>query len=88
MWGKGSSLRLKVFELSGCECYLSCNIGAYNKCKHLCKYCNAKAKPAVVISQSRLHDTKSPFFIENYEENHKINDVFQQSWVDGQMRLF
>ena len=70
-----------------CSCYLTCDIGAYNTCKNLCKYCYANAEPEIVLSQSRLHDPKSPFLIGNYSDGDKIHDVPQKSWVNGQMEL-
>ena len=70
-----------------CSCYLACDIGAYDTCRHLCKYCYANASPQKVIEQSRLHDPKSPFLIGNYKENDKIHDVPQKSGVEEQIQL-
>jgi len=72
---------------AACACYLACDIGAYNSCLHLCRYCYANAEPEKVLAQSRLHDPESPFLIGHAMEGDVIHDVPQTSWIDGQTCL-
>lgn len=83
--GKRLNAPKKKGARAECACYLSCDIGAYNTCRHLCKYCYANAEPEVVLAQSRLHDPHSPFLIGNYRAEDIIHDVPQRSWIDGQI---
>lgn len=72
---------------AACACYLSCDIGAYDTCMHLCRYCYANADPERVRKQNCLHDPLSPFLIGNYREGDRIHDADQKSWIDPRMSL-
>ena len=89
---KAIGKKLNVPKMKGaraeCACYLSCDIGAYNTCKHLCRYCYANAEPEKVLAESRRHDPDSPFLVGNYEDGDRIHDVPQKSWIDAQESFF
>ncbi len=86
---KAIGRRLKAPKRKGaraaCACYLACDIGAYDTCRHLCRYCYANTDSARVLAQSRRHDPDSPFLIGSYEKGDIIHDVSQASWIDRQV---
>lgn len=73
---------------SECACHLSCDIGAYNTCGHLCRYCYANASADAVRRNMRLHDPESPFLIGGSLPGDRVKDAVQQSWKDGQISMF
>ena len=73
---------------SACSCYIACDIGAYDSCPHLCRYCYANSDTRRVLENRRMHDPASPFLIGNYAAGDVIHDVPQESWEDRQMSIF
>ena len=72
---------------SECTCYITGDIGAYNSCGHLCRYCYANADRQAVKAAMRNHDPKSPLLIGHVTPDDKISQPRQMSWIDPQMRL-
>lgn len=70
-----------------CACLLGTDIGAYDTCGHLCRYCYANTRPELVKANMKKHDPKSPFLIGGSEQGDVIHEAEQKSWVDYQMRL-
>lgn len=71
-----------------CACLLGVDIGAYDTCGHLCKYCYANANAALVKENMRKHDPVSPFLLGKSMPGDVIHEAQQKSWIDGQLRLF
>ena len=74
-----------------CNCLLGNDIGAYNTGMHLCKYCYANANQNLVKENMKKHNPKSPFLIGELEEEDKITEANQKSWLDSkdkQVSLF
>ena len=64
-----------------CNCLMGNDIGAYNTCGHLCKYCYANANKGLVIENMKKHNENSPFLIGESEEGDKITEAKQKSWI-------
>ncbi len=73
-----------------CNCLMGNDIGAYNTCLHLCKYCYANYNKELVLENIRKHDENSPFLIGNLEKDDNILDAKQKSWKikNEQISLF
>ena len=71
-----------------CGCYLSCDIGAYNSCGHLCRYCYANENPALIRENMKLHDPESPFLIGHAKPDDHVHEAKQETWADRQLKLF
>lgn len=71
-----------------CACLLGVDIGAYDTCGHLCKYCYANTNAAFVKENMRKHDPLSPFLLGESMPEDVIHEAQQRSWIDRQLRLF
>ena len=70
-----------------CECFMGNDIGAYNTCPHLCRYCYANYDEETVRRNYRQHDPKSPFLIGGSLPGDVIHEADQKSYINGQMTL-
>ena len=70
-----------------CDCLLGTDIGAYDTCGHLCRYCYANYNKENVARNLKAHDPNSPFLVGQLGENEEIHPAKQESWIDFQMRL-
>lgn len=57
-----------------CECVQMVDIGAYNTCKHMCKYCYANYIEDIVNNNYLNHDINSPLLIGNLKSNDIIKE--------------
>ena len=64
-----------------CNCLMGNDIGAYNSCMHLCKYCYANFNKTLVQENYKLHNPNSPFLIGESTPEDKITEVKQKSWI-------
>ena len=70
-----------------CACLLGSDIGAYDTCAHLCRYCYANSNVALVRDNIKKHNPESPFLIGGSLPGDVIKEADQKSWIDFQMRF-
>jgi len=70
-----------------CACYLGADIGAYDTCGHLCRYCYANASETAVRKNMAAHNPASPLLCGTVGPDDVIRDAEQKSWRTGQLRL-
>lgn len=71
-----------------CGCVVSVDIGAYNSCKNLCRYCYANYNSNLVNRNYQLHNPTSPLLFGEVGEEDNITERKMKSFRDEQMRLF
>lgn len=70
-----------------CNCLLGNDIGAYDSCPHMCKYCYANTNKTLVKNNIKKHDPNSPFLVGNSEDGDIIHEAKQESWIDANQFL-
>ena len=70
-----------------CACWLGGDIGAYNTCGHLCRYCYANYDADTVRRNLAAHDPESPLLIGRPEPEDRIHEAKQESWIDPQIGM-
>ena len=85
----GSRMRFPTYTPAreSCACYLACDIGAYNTCGHLCRYCYANHDERAVRENMKNHDPASPLLIGRPRPEDVVRDAKQASWIDPQLRM-
>ena len=68
-----------------CACYLGGDIGAYNTCGHLCRYCYANYDAETVLRNMKNHDPASPLLIGHLMPDVQVHEAKQESWLDCQL---
>ena len=79
--GKSLKIPKKNSARKECACFLNGDIGAYNSCGHLCRYCYANASAELVRQNMKAHNPASPLLIGELQETDKVFNTAQKSWI-------
>ncbi|WP_324823019.1 DUF1848 domain-containing protein [Sinanaerobacter sp. ZZT-01] len=87
IWGKKIRIEKDPNQRKSCGCVKSIDIGAYNTCKHGCRYCYANFSDSIVRKNISLHKTDSPLLFGELGAEDRITDRKMISYIDNQMNL-
>ncbi len=79
--GKSLKIKKNIQTRQGCKCLLGNDIGVYNTCGHLCKYCYANFSKELVIKNMKNHNPMSPLLIGDIQKEDIIKESKQESWL-------
>lgn len=67
-----------------CSCFMGSDIGAYDTCGHLCRYCYANSNPTAAQRNLLAHDPGSEFLLGGPRPDDIVTNAKQESWLTGQ----
>ena len=70
-----------------CSCVLGRDIGMYNTCGHMCRYCYANQDAKTVKRNMAAHIPTSPFLIGSSRPGDIVRDAVQEPYATGQLFL-
>lgn len=70
-----------------CNCVMGNDIGVYDSCGHLCKYCYANSNKKLVIENMKKHIETSPFLIGEEDPKDKVTNAKQKSWISDDSQI-
>ncbi len=92
IWQQAAGTKLKFparkAMRTGCECFLSGDIGQYDTCGHLCRYCYANTSKERVLKNMRDHDPGSPLITGHLMPEDVVHRAPAESWAITQMDMF
>lgn len=63
-----------------CNCLMGHDIGDYNSCMHLCRYCYANYSKKMVLENIKKHHPNAPILIGKINSDDIITDAKQKIW--------
>ena len=89
---RAAGIRMNIPKKPGarqeCHCVLGNDIGAYNTCPHLCRYCYANYDKLSVMKHYAAHDPHSPFLTGGGRPDDIVRQADQYSYLSNQISLF